>query len=208
MNTKRIIKDTCILFMITIIAGCMLGFVYSITKDKIAYKQEETTELAYKQVMKEADSFKADYSKLVSSSSKYLKNDYGKNGIEITNALGAYKNNKLKGYVIQVTDKDGFGGEIELIVGIDLQKEIKGVEILSISETVGLGMNAKNESFRNQYLNKKVDSFTVTKTGKQEDNEIDSLTGATITSKAITNGVNGALDFYDLLAKKGGSSHE
>lgn len=208
MNTKRIIKDTCILFMITIIAGCMLGFVYSITKDKIAYKQEETTELAYKQVMKGADSFKADYSKLVSSSSKYLKNDYGKNGIEITNALGAYKNNKLKGYVIQVTDKDGFGGEIELIVGIDLQKEIKGVEILSISETVGLGMNAKNESFRNQYLNKKVDSFTVTKTGKQEDNEIDSLTGATITSKAMTNGVNGALDFYDLLAKKGGSSHE
>ena len=208
MNTKRIIKDTCILFVITIIAGCMLGFVYSITKDKIADKQEETTELAYKQVMKNADTFKADYSKLVASSSKYLKNNYGKNGIEITNALGAYKNNKLKGYVIQVTDKDGFGGEIELIVGIDLNKEIKGVEILSISETVGLGMNAKEASFRNQYLNKKVDSFTVTKTGKQEDNEIDSLTGATITSKAMTNGVNGALDFYDLLVKKGGNSHE
>lgn len=208
MNTKRIIKDTCILFVITIIAGCMLGFVYSITKDKIAAKQEETTELAYKQVMKNADTFKADYSKLVASSSKYLKNNYGKNGIEITNALGAYKNNKLKGYVIQVTDKDGFGGEIELIVGIDLNKEIKGVEILSISETVGLGMNAKEASFRNQYLNKKVDSFTVTKTGKQEDNEIDSLTGATITSKAMTNGVNGALDFYDLLVKKGGNPHE
>lgn len=208
MNTKRIIKDTCILFVITIIAGCMLGFVYSITKDKIAAKQEETTELAYKQVMEGADTFKADYSQLVASSSKLLKNNYGKNGIEITNALGAYKNNELKGYVIQVTDKDGFGGEIELIVGIDLQKEIKGVEILSISETVGLGMNAKNESFRDQYLNKKVDSFTVTKTGKQEDNEIDSLTGATITSKAMTNGVNGALDFYDLLVKKGGSSHE
>ena len=208
MNTKRIIKDTCILFVITIIAGCMLGFVYSITKDKIAAKQEETTELAYKQVMKGSDTFKADYSSLVASSSKLLKNNYGKNGIEITNALGAYKDNKLTGYVIQVTDKDGFGGEIELIVGIDLQKEIKGVEILSISETVGLGMNAKNASFRNQYLNKKVDSFTVTKTGKQEDNEIDSLTGATITSKAMTNGVNGALDFYDLLVKKGGSSHE
>ena len=208
MNTKRIIKDTCILFVITIIAGSMLGFVYSITKDKIAAKQEETTELAYKQVMKSADTFKADYSKLVASSSKHLKNNYGKNGIEITNALGAYKNNKLKGYVIQVTDKDGFGGEIELIVGIDLNKEIKGVEILSISETVGLGMNAKEASFRNQYLNKKVDSFTVTKTGKQEDNEIDSLTGATITSKAMTNGVNGALDFYDLLVKKGGNSHE
>ncbi len=50
------------------------------------------------------------------NSSKLLTKDYGKNGIEITNALGAYKDNKLQGYVIQVTDKDGFGGEIELII--------------------------------------------------------------------------------------------
>ena len=179
MNIKRIIKDTCILFIITIVSGCLLGFVYNSTKDKIAAKQEET---------------------------KLLTKDYGKNGIEITNALGAYKDNKLQGYVIQVTDKDGFGGEIELIIGIDLNKQIKGVEILSINETVGLGMNAKNESFRLQYLNKKVDSFVITKTGKEKDNEIDSLSSATITSKAVTNGVNGALDFYDLL--KGDGQHE
>ena len=72
-------------------------------------------------------------------------------------------------------DHDGFGGDIEIIIGINLQKEITGVEILSIDETVGLGMNAKNED------------------------ELDSLSGATITSKAMTNGINGALDFYDLL---------
>lgn len=52
-------------------------------------------------------------------------------------------------------DHDGFGGDIEIIVGINLQKEITGVEILSIDETVGLGMNAKNEEFRNQYVGKK-----------------------------------------------------
>ena len=206
MNIKRIIKDTCILFIITIVSGCLLGFVYNSTKDKIAAKQEETKLLAYKQVMSEADDFKADYSKLIQQSPKLLTKDYGKNGIEITNALGAYKDNKLQGYVIQVTDKDGFGGEIELIIGIDLNKQIKGVEILSINETVGLGMNAKNESFRLQYLNKKVDSFVITKTGKEKDNEIDSLSSATITSKAVTNGVNGALDFYDLL--KGEGQHE
>ena len=202
MNIKRIIKDTCILFIITIVSGCLLGFVYNSTKDKIASKQEETKLLAYKQVMSEADDFKADYSKLIKQRPKLLTKNYGKNGIEITNALGAYKDNKLQGYVIQVTDKDGFGGEIELIIGIDLNKQIKGVEILSISETVGLGMNAKNESFRSQYLNKKVDSFIVTKTGKEKDNEIDSLSSATITSKAVTNGVNGALDFYDLLKEE------
>ena len=84
--------------------------------------------------MSEADDFKADYSKLIQQSPKLLTKDYGKNGIEITNALGAYKDNKLQGYVIQVTDKDGFGGEIELIIGIDLNKQIKGVEILTINE--------------------------------------------------------------------------
>ena len=145
MNIKRIIKDTCILFIITIVSGCLLGFVYNSTKDKIAAKQEETKLLAYKQVMSEADDFKADYSKLIQQSPKLLTKDYGKNGIEITNALGAYKDNKLKGFVI-------------------------------------------------------------TKTGKEKDNEIDSLSSATITSKAVTNGVNGALDFYDLL--KGDGQHE
>lgn len=52
-------------------------------------------------------------------------------------------------------------------------------------------------------MNKKVDSFVITKTGKEKDNEIDSLSSATITSKAVTNGVNGALDFYDLLKGDG-----
>lgn len=71
-------KDTCILFIITIVSGCLLGFVYNSTKDKIAAKQEETKLLAYKQVMSEADDFKADYSKLIQQSSKLLTKDYGK----------------------------------------------------------------------------------------------------------------------------------
>ena len=122
-----------------------------------------------------------------------------KNGLEIENALKAYHQKQTIGYIIQVIDHDGFGGDIEIIVGINLQKEITGVEILSIDETVGLGMNAKNEEFRNQYVGKKVDHFQVVKNGKQNEDEVDSLSGATITSKAMTNGINGALDFYDLL---------
>ena len=131
--------------------------------------------------------------------SKKLKGDYGKNGLEIENALKAYHQKQTIGSIIQVIDHDGFGGDIEIIIGINLQKEITGVEILSIDETVGLGMNAKNEEFRNQYVGKKVDHFQVVKNGKQNEDEVDSLSGATITSKAMTNGINGALDFYDLL---------
>ena len=154
--------------------------------------------------MREADDFKEEDDQLIQQCTNQLRSDYGTNGIEITNALKAYKDNQKLGYVIQVIDKDGFGGDIEIIIGIDNQKRITGVEILSINETVGLGMNAKNEEFRNQYIGKKVDEFKVVKTGSQTDDEIDALSGATITSKAITNGINGALDFYDLLINEGG----
>lgn len=198
MNSKAIIKDTLILFIITIISGCLLGYVYDLTKEPIASQEEETKLNAYSQVMKNATDFKENLKKEVKTASKELIDNYGTNGIEITNALTAYDHDKIAGYVIQVTDKDGFNGDIELTVGIDREGVITGVEILSIDETVGLGMNAQDEEFRNQYVGKKVDSFTVTKSGSQKDNEIDALSGATITSNAMTYGVNGALDFYNI----------
>ena len=205
---KKIIKDILILCVITIICGGLLGYVYQITKNPIQHQSQQSKQDAYLKVMKEATSFKVYKENDIKKLSKKLKGDYGKNGLEIENALKKINsNNEVKiyhqkqtiGYIIQVIDHDGFGGDIEIIIGINLQKEITGVEILSIDETVGLGMNAKNEEFRNQYVGKKVDHFQVVKNGKQNEDEVDSLSGATITSKAMTNGINGALDFYDLL---------
>ena len=196
---KKIIKDILILCVITIICGGLLGYVYQITKNPIQHQSQQSKQDAYLKVMKEATSFKAYKENDIKKLSKKLKGDYGKNGLEIENALKAYHQKQTIGYIIQVIDHDGFGGDIEIIIGINLQKEITGVEILSIDETVGLGMNAKNEEFRNQYVGKKVDHFQVVKNGKQNEVEVDSLSGATITSKAMTNGINGALDFYDLL---------
>ena len=188
---KKIIKDILILCIITVICGGVLGYVYQITLSPIEKQAQQSQQEAYLEVMKEATSFKEINSKEINRLAKQLKNKYGKNGITIEKALKSFKQKEGIGYIIQVVDHDGFGGDIEIIVGINLQKEI--------DETVGLGMNAKNEDFRNQYVGKKVKQFQVVKTGKQEDDEIDSLSGATITSKAMTNGMNAALDFYDLL---------
>ena len=192
-----IIKDVFILCLITIICGGLMGYVYQITKKPIEKQAKQTQQEAYKLVMKKATSFKKYEVQKIKKLSKQLKNN--ENNVEIVQALKAYQNKKNIGEIIQVIDHDGFGGDIELIVGINQQKEITGVEILSIDETVGLGMNAKNKEFRDQYKGKKVDRFEVVKTGKQSDEEIDSLSGATITSKAMTSGINGALEFYDLL---------
>ena len=145
---KKIIKDILILCIITVICGGVLGYVYQITLSPIEKQAQQSQQDAYLE---------------------QLKNNYGKNGITIEKALKSFKQKEGIGYIIQVVDHDGFGGDIEIIVGINLQKEITGVEILSIDETVGLGMNAKNEEFRNQYVGKKGDHFQVVKNGKQND---------------------------------------
>ena len=91
------------------------------------------------------------------------------------------------GYVVEVTPS-GFGGEIDMVVGISADGTVTGVSIISMSETSGLGANATKEGFRAQYLGK-TGALAVSKDG----GEIDALTGATITSRAVTRGVNSAL---------------
>ena len=84
---------------------------------------------------------------------------------------------------------------MSISVGIELDGTIKGIEFLSISETPGLGMNATKDTFKNKFAGKKAESLTVTKSGSAGDSEIDAMSGATITSNAVTNAVNAALYF-------------
>ena len=67
-------------------------------------------------------------------------------------------------------------------------------------------MNATNEEFMTQFSEKKVPAFVVTKTGAKEENEIDALSGATITTNAVTNGVNAAIHYCSFL--EGGAGNE
>ena len=91
------------------------------------------------------------------------------------------------GYVVEVTPA-GFGGEIDMVVGVDDNLQVTGVSIISMSETSGLGANASKEGFRSQFAGQS-GSLAVSKDG----GTIDALTGATIPSRAVTRGVNAAL---------------
>ena len=84
---------------------------------------------------------------------------------------------------------------MKISVGFDADGSITGVGIREINDTPGLGLKAKEAGFRDQYVGKNADSLTVTKTGASADNEIDAISGATVTSNAMTNAVNAAL-FY------------
>ena len=79
---------------------------------------------------------------------------------------------------------------------------LKGISILSISETPGLGMNAENVLVP-QFRNKKLEEFKVVKTGAVSSDEIDAITSATITSNAVTNGVNTGVRYYNILSEGG-----
>lgn len=149
---NKIIKNTLILTAITLISGLLLGMVYEITKDPIAASQEKARQEAYKAVLKEADSF-ADYADFdEKEAAKAVKDISGctVNGV----AEAKDKSGETIGYVVTTTSSEGYGGDIQISVGIGNDGVVEGVEILSISETAGLGMKATEAKFRDQYVGK------------------------------------------------------
>jgi electron transport complex protein RnfG len=118
-------------------------------------------------------------------------------GCDVNEVVVANAGSELKGYVITTTTHDGYSGDIQVSIGIAADGTVKGIEMLSIAETAGLGMNANTPEFKAQYAEKLVDAFAVTKTGAAADNEIDAISGATITSNAVTNAVNTAIVYFN-----------
>ena len=101
------------------------------------------------------------------------------------------------GYTLKVLPS-GYGGTIELMVGIDSAKgQVSGINVVSNSETAGLGAKATNPEFSDQYKGKPLEELSVLKNGTPGDTEIKAISGATITSTAVTNGVDAAIEVYN-----------
>lgn len=217
---KKIIKDTLVLFVITLIAGLLLGGVYKITKLPIEAQAKAKTEKAYKAVFQKyyeqvadaegaADSIVSAMSfdewseESLSALAAGFMSELGGNTVNTLDAVvTAYgSDGNVAGYVVTITNSEAYGGSIQMSVGILVDGTVAGVEILSISETPGLGMNAQNDSFLGQFTGVMTDVFSYTKTGKQADNEIDAISSATYTTKSMTNGVNAALAAYRSILK-------
>lgn len=203
---KQIIKNALILTAITLVSGILLGLVYEVTKGPIAASKERAKKEAYQTVLPDAKEF----SNLVFDSdiaTKAIK-DAGLEGCIIDEVVVAEAEKEPIGYIVTSRSSEGYGGDIQISVGILNDGTISGVAILSISETVGLGMNASKPEFYGQFSDKKVEEFIVTKTGAEEEHEIDAISGATVTSNAMTNAVNAALVYFNQLCVIGGSVNE
>ncbi len=195
MKNGGFMKDALILFVITLISGFLLGGAYQITKDPIEKATEAANMAAYKKVFPEAAEFTSDdkmEAAVESCNTELLSQSFGKVGVE--NAFQAVDaSGTALGYVITSYSGDSYSGVVKISVGIKEDGTINGIEFLEISDTPGLGLKAKEPAFKDQYAGKNKESLTVTKSGNAGDGEINAISGATITSSAVTNAVNAAL---------------
>lgn len=199
---SKIIKDCAILFVITLVAGFILGGVYEITKDPIAKQEEAAKQEAYKQVFKDAVSFEVTDGVSVQVAQKAVV-ESGDTATTINEVLAAVDaDKKVIGYVFSVTNPEGYGGNIQLSVGIKNDGTVNGYEVLSISETAGLGMKATEAEFKDQFKGKKAEKLELVKTGAKEEQQVDAISGATITSTAVTKEINACLAYVNSV--KGG----
>lgn len=199
---SSIVKDTFIITAITLVAGFLLSLVQGITAEPIAVQEALAKESAYKAVFADADSFEQ-----VSEEDADLEAYLDEQGYpaqtvnEVMKALDASGN--ALGYAFTVTTSEGYGGDIQFAMGVKDDGTMNGISILSIGETAGLGMKANTDAFKDQFKNKNVEKIEYTKNGATAENQIDAISGATITTNAMTNGVNAGLAAFAY--EKGGN---
>ncbi len=201
---KEMMKNTGIILAITIAAGLILGLVYQITKEPIAAQEAKAKQEACQEVFQDAASFEA-VEIAAGDAAGWSEAGYAQESIdEVMEAKDA--SGSLLGYVITVTTREGYGGDIQFSIGVRMDGTVNGMSILSISETAGLGMKAE-DVLKPQFAGKQVEQFEYTKNGATSENQIDAISGATITTNAVTNGVNAGL-YYFRTELGGGSGNE
>ena len=194
MRVKTIVKNALILFVITLISGLLLGVAYQITKGPIAERQAREKKEAYQSVFSEAQSFEEDdaINGYVEDSESILE-AAGISGVTVTECLKAVDGSgTLLGYVMTL-DFAGSQGEITMAYGEAVDGTTMGIDILTSSETAKLGALADEPEFKDQFQTK-TDEFVL-------NDNIDQISGATITSNAVVNAANGGMAFAAYCAK-------
>lgn len=166
---KYILRLTLTLLLITAVVAGLLAFVNELTAGRIEELTRQKAEQAMREVLPAQDYTPLDAALPQGVTEAYRAGDAG--------------------YVVRVAP-NGFGGAIDLMVGVKADGTVNGVAVIAHSETASLGANCTREEFRAQYAGG-AGPFAV----GQDGGTIEALTGATVTSRAVTDGVNAALDF-------------
>lgn len=178
---KNIIKIGINLMIISLIGATILATTNFITAPTIEKVEEMAKLKARQSVLPMAIEFK-----------------------EIKGKEGFFKGlnyeGKVIGYVIPCL-AEGYGGEFWVMVGVDKEFKVIAINILSNKETPGLGNKVETDAFRNQYKGKGIENLEVLKIPTED--KIQAITGATISSKAVTQAVRKGLEELKRSVQKG-----
>lgn len=184
-NVWKFLKPIVILTLIASVMAGLLGGTNLLTAEKIKKLEAEAEKFAVEKVIK-AENYEKLNLKYNGTEYTYFK---AQNGIETV------------GYAFTLS-ANGYGGAVKCVVGIAKDGKITAVEITDVSnETPGLGQNAGRASFTDQFKGK-ASELSVVKSGAKE-NQVQAVTGATITSKAVASSVNLALELFKSLETEG-----
>ena len=198
MQSREIISVAFRLFIITAVTTLCLALVNSMTAGVIKANAEKTQLEAQKEVLPDALEFKK-----TEASEKNIP-EGTKNGVRIESLNVGIANGNGVGYIATMISNAGYGGDIKVMVGIDSNGGVTKVKILQSSETAGLGQNASKPEFIDQFNGKSGRlSVVKNKAADGENGEIAAISGATVTSRAVTSCVNAALELVGSKSEQG-----
>ena len=203
---STLVHDTICLFVITLIAGILLGAVYTITKKPIEDQTEKAKQEAYAAVYDGAEFVSdnkinkalEDFNSNLAAGKVSSESMGSLSDVVISEVLKAQVDGKDAGYVVTCSGKC-YGGAVTMALGIDAEGVIQGIQITDCSnETPGLGQNSTGKDWNGQYVgtNSSQDLNVVKDgSGSADAGTINAISGATITSSAVTRAIDGTFQF-------------
>jgi|GEM_PF-358616 len=198
-QTKSIVRNVSVLTLITIVAGFALALTFNLTRDKIAEAERQEMLKSIRFVLPKDDQGNPIFTNAPDRMKFTMKMEAPEGEVheEITFFPALAEDGRLVGFAVKAISKIGYGGDIGLMIGIDPNGKIYETYILSMLETPGLGTKI-NEDFKDQFIGKSIgaDDNLILKKDDRKKGDIDAITGATISSRAMTNTVRKAINFY------------
>ena len=206
--TPKMLLPALRLTIITLLAGAGLAGVYNMTKNTIEEQKIAKERASYLEVLPEAVELVPDEAltaAIEALGGGVYGTDFGKAYIRDA-IVGTNEAGETVGYVVRATSGDGFDGNITLSLGVSSDGTVQGIAFTELNETAGMGMRCADPEFKDQFSGRNVSRFILNKAGgSASDEEIDSVSGASISSGAVVNAVNAALDFLQSNAGLGGA---
>ncbi len=194
-SSFKVPRSIVVIVIITLVSGLALGGAYKLTEETIKEQKRKKAWKSYQAVLPEAIEFEA-----VEQVSEVAGQIYGSSfgRVTVNEAVeGLDAGGNTVGYAIAVTSAEGYEGNITISVGIASDGTINSISFTELKETPGKGMLAADPKFKDQFNGRSATALKLVGSGSSSaDNEIDTISGATITSKAVINAVNAALDFF------------